>query len=137
MMEVGLALTLCGIGIAFWIPAMVIGIIGGNKSRKCTADAVATVIRINTRNSSDNGLEFHPVYEYYAGGNVYTSEGAYWKNRVPSVGERIQIKYNPEKPKQSYIPGYDNKVFKILTIVFGIIGAVPILVCIGIAILVN
>ena len=137
MVEVGLALTLCGIGIAFWIPAMVIGIIGSNKSRKCTADTVATVIRINTRNSSDNGLEFHPVYEYYASGNVYTSEGAYWKNRVPSVGERIQIKYNPEKPKQSYIPGYDNKVFKILTIVFGIIGAVPILVCIGIAILVN
>ena len=28
----------------------------------------------------------------------------------------------------------DNKVYKILTIVFGLIGAVPILVCIGIAI---
>ena len=40
--------------------------------------------------------------------------------------------YNPAKPKQSYIPGYDTKVYKILTIVFGIVGCIPILVCIGI-----
>ena len=65
--------------------------------------------------------------------SYYTSEGAYLSGRVPEVGETIWIKYNPDKPKQSYIPGYDNKVYKILTIVFGLIGAVPILVCIGIA----
>ena len=88
----------------------------------------------NVHNSSDSGLQYHPVYEYYAAGEYYTSEGAYLSGRVPEVGETIWIKYNPDKPKQSYIPGYDNKVYKILTIVFGLIGAVPILVCIGIAI---
>ena len=93
----------------------------------------AKVMRINVHNSSDSGLQYHPVYEYYAAGEYYTSEGAYLSGRVPEVGETIWIKYNPDKPKQSYIPGYDNKVYKILTIVFGLIGAVPILVCIGIA----
>ena len=135
-MEIGLVLTLCGLGIAFWIPAFILGVASGNKTRKCTADATATVVRINVRHSSDNGPTYHPIYEYYARGNYYTSEGAYISRRVPSVGSQIQIKYNPDKPKQSYIPGYDNKVYKILTIVFGIVGAVPILVCIGIALFV-
>ena len=55
-MEIGLVLTLCGLGIAFWIPAFILGMISGNKMRKCTADATATVVRINVRNSGDNGL---------------------------------------------------------------------------------
>lgn len=105
-----------------------------NRTQKYTADAQAKVVRINVHNSSDSGLQYHPVYEYYAAGEYYTSKGAYLSGRVPEVGETIWIKYNPDKPKQSYIPGYDNKVYKILTIVFGLIGAVPILVCIGIAI---
>ena len=66
-MEIGLVLTLCGLGIAFWIPAFILGMISGNKMRKCTADATATVVRINVRNSGDNGLSYHPIYEYYAG----------------------------------------------------------------------
>lgn len=33
-MEIGLVLTLCGIGIAFWIPAFILGMISGNKMRK-------------------------------------------------------------------------------------------------------
>lgn len=70
-MEIGLVLTLCGIGIAFWIPAFILGMISGNKMRKCTADATATVVRINVRNSGDNGLSYHPIYEYYAGGSYY------------------------------------------------------------------
>ena len=133
-MEVGLALTLCGLGVAFWIPAIILGVILKNRTQKCTADAQAKVVRINVHNSSDSGLQYHPVYEYYAAGEYYTSEGAYLSGRVPEVGETIWIKYNPDKPKQSYIPGYDDKVYKILTIVFGLIGVVPILVCIGIAI---
>ena len=71
-------------------------------------------------------------YEYYANGMKYTNEGAAIRNHTPQVGTRVPVMYNPTKPKQSYIPGYDNKVYKILTIVFGIIGCIPILVCIGI-----
>ena len=33
-MEIGLVLTLCGLGIAFWIPAFILGMISGNKMRK-------------------------------------------------------------------------------------------------------
>ena len=94
-MEVGLALTLCGLGVAFWIPAIILGIILKSRTQKCTADAQAKVVRINVHNSSDSGLQYHPVYEYYAAGEYYTSEGAYLSGRVPEVGETIWIKYNP------------------------------------------
>ena len=90
-MEIGLVLTLCGIGIAFWIPGLLhLGMIPGNGMRKCTADATATVVRIDVRNSGDNGLSYHPIYEYYAGGSYYTSEGAYISRRVPPVGAKVQ-----------------------------------------------
>ena len=45
-MEVGLALTLCGLGVAFWIPAIILGAILKNRTQKYTADAQAKVVRI-------------------------------------------------------------------------------------------
>ena len=110
-MELGLVLTLCGLGAAFWLPAIIIGLISHGKKKNCTMNTVGLVIRINSKSSGDGSLSFYPVYEYYA---------------------KVPVMYNPAKPKQSYIPGYDNKVYKILAIVFGIIGCIPILVCIGI-----
>ena len=95
-------------------------------------NTVGLVIRINSKSSGDGSLSFYPVYEYYANGMKYTNEGASIRNHTPQVGTRVPVMYNPAKPKQSYIPGYDNKVYKILTIAFGIIGCIPILVCIGI-----
>lgn len=131
-MELGLVLTLCGLGAAFWLPAIIIGLISHGKKKNCTMNTVGLVVRINSKSSGDGTLSFHPVYEYYANGMKYTNEGAAISNHTPQVGTSVPVMYNPEKPKQSYIPGYDNKVYKILTIVFGIIGCIPILVCAGI-----
>lgn len=133
-MELGLVLTLCGLGVAFWIPALIIAFISHGKKKNCTMNTTGQVIRINSRSSGDSGLSFYPVYEYYVNGVQYTNEGASIQHHVPAAGTRIPVMYNPMKPKQSYIPEYDNKAFKILTIVFGVIGCVPILVCIGIAV---
>ena len=131
-MELGLVLTLCGLGAAFWLPAIIIGLISHGKKKNCTMNTVGLVIRINSKSSGDGSLSFYPVYEYYANGMKYTNEGASIKHCVPQVGAKVPVMYNPAKPKQSYIPGHDNKVYKILAIVFGIIGCIPILVCTGI-----
>ena len=133
-MELGLALVLCGLGGAFWITAGILTGIDRRKKKKCTMDATGIVIRINTRNSGENGLEFHPVYEYYAAGDYHTGEGAYISGKVPEVGADVHVKYDPDRPDRSYIDGYDNKALKILSIVFWIIGSVPVLVCVGIAV---
>ena len=132
-MELGLALTLCGLGAGFLIPSFILAWIDIRKRRYCTATATAVVVNIVTKNS-ENGLSFHPVYEYVVGGTTYSNMGAYISHRVPEKGSVIEIKYNPDKPKQSYIVGYDTKVYRTLSVIFGIIGMIPILVCIGIAV---
>ena len=56
-MELGLVLTLCGLGAAFWLPAIIIGLISHGKN------TVGLVIRINSKSSGDGSLSFYPVYE--------------------------------------------------------------------------
>lgn len=74
-MELGLVLTLCGLGVAFWIPALIIAFISHGKKKNCTMNTIGLVIRINSRSSGDSGLNFYPVYEYYVNGiHIRTKE---------------------------------------------------------------
>lgn len=57
--------------------------------------------------------------------------GIYFR-KVPEQNTFINIKYNPQKPQQSYIQGYDNKVYRIFSRVFMVIGLILILACLGI-----
>ena len=132
-MELGLALILCGAGVLFWIPAIVCTILIVRRTKYCTSDNIAVVTDIEVSGGSDD-MSFHPVYEYQVSGQTYTGRGGYWSNHVPKVGSQVEIKYDPEHPKKSYILNYDLVIYKILALVFGIIGIIPILVCIGIAI---
>ena len=134
-MELGLALTLCGLGAAFLLPALILALIAGNRKRKCTVNTNAVVMDVKVRNSGDDGLTFYPVYEYYAGGVRYTGVGASSSHHVPQKNTVIPVMYNPRNPKQSYIQGYDNKIYRILISVFAVIGAIPIIICIFIGVL--
>lgn len=129
-MELGLALTLCGLGTAFLIPAIMISAVSANKKRTCAERASAIVTDIKARYSSDRGPTFHPVYEYTVDGVEYTAVGSALSGKTPAVNSSITIMYDPCKPKKSYIPGYDSKVYKILSAVFAIIGLIPIVVCV-------
>lgn len=101
-MELGLALTLWGLGAGFLIPSFILVWIDTRKRRYCTATTTAVVVNIVTKNG-ENGLSFHPVYEYVVGGTTYSNMGAYISHRVPEKGTTIEIKYNPDKPNQSRI----------------------------------
>ena len=127
-MEPGLAFTLCGLGICFLIPAFILGFINRSKTTRCTVTIVATVKDILAKNSGDS-LSFYPLYEYEVNTVLYTNTGAYLSHHVPRKGAKIEIRYNPDNPKKSYIPGYDTKVYKLLSIIFSVIGMIPILVC--------
>ena len=48
-MELSLVLTLCGLGVAFWIPALIIAFISHGKKKNCTMNTIGLVIRINSR----------------------------------------------------------------------------------------
>lgn len=134
-MDLGLVFTLCGLGAAFLLPAFILMFISTYKKRRCTVSADAVVIDIQTRSSSEqHGLSFYPVYEYYADGIRYTGVGVASSHDTPPIHTIIPIMYDPRKPKRSYISGRDNKVYKILSIVFAVIGFIPIMICICIAV---
>ena len=59
-MELGLVLTLCGLGVAFWIPALIIAFISHGKKKNCTMNTIGLVIRINSRSSGGQWIELLP-----------------------------------------------------------------------------
>lgn len=128
-MELGLALTLCGLGVSFWIPALLMSMISIGRKKACTSQTQALVTEIKRKSSSD-GSSYHPVYEYEVDGIHYRKTGAYISGQVPKAGTTVSVMYDPHKPGKSYILGYDNKAFRILEIVFFVIGCIPIAVCI-------
>lgn len=132
-MEWGLALTLTGLGGTFWIAALILAGVEVNRKRKCTAGASALIIGIKRR-SREHSVELHPVYEYTVGNVRYTGVGAAISGRTPQVNTVVPIRYNPRRPKQSYIPGYDDRACRILAAAFAAIGSIPIIVCVCIAI---
>ena len=50
-------------------------------------------------------------------------------------GDAITVCYDPRRPQRSYIKGYDSRVYRVLSICFLVMGAIPILICLGIALL--
>lgn len=133
-MELGLCLTLCALGGAFWIPALLLTFIAGKRRRNCTASAQGMVVEIKGRSTSD-GLTFYPVYQYEAEGTVYRGNGAGKSPMSLKKGETITVCYDPRCPQRSYIKGYDSRVYRVLSICFLVMGAIPILICLGIALL--
>lgn len=131
-MPLGLALVLCGLGAAFLLPGLIIGMISARRSRCCTAPVSGLVTDIRSRSTS-HGYSFYPVYEYFVDGVRYTKMGTYLSNHVPKVGSTVCVLYDPQNPKRSYIQGYDDKTLRILCTVFSIIGCIPLLICICIA----
>ena len=92
------------------------------------------VVEIKGRSTSD-GLTFYPVYQYEAEGTAYQGKGAGKSPMSLKKGETITVCYDPRRPQRSYIKGYDDRAYRTLSICFWVIGAVPILICLGIAFL--
>lgn len=134
-MEIGLALTLCGIGASFLLTAFLLYFITNRKRKSCTAQTQALVTAIQVRVTKDHSRYYHPIYEYTVDGVQYQGRGTADSRHTPKVNASITVQYNPQKPQSSYIADYDDRVWRILTLVFGIIGWIPIVICLLIALL--
>ncbi len=132
-MPLGLALTLCGLGCGFLIPAAIFWILKKKQEKRCTEDATAVVIAIHSRNYGDSP-SLHPEYEYFVDGKRYSYTGSHRQRwHVPKKGTEVQIRYNPDRPQQSYIVNYDLLSYNRQSIIFGIFGMIPIVICAVIA----
>ena len=132
-MPIGLAVTLCALGGGFLIPALILRFLKRKYEKNCTENATAVVIGVRVRSSGDIST-MHPEYEYSVDGKRYTNIGSYRQWHVPKKGTEVQIRYNPDRPQQSYIVNYDLISYKRLGVVFGIFGLIPIAICAVVAI---
>ena len=132
-MELGLVLTLCGLGAAFLIPALVLEILFGNQKKRCTKSARAVIVGYEASTQGSLRIRYFPAYEYQVDGEKIVSRGTSFSRQMPQKGAEVEIRYNPRKPGQSYSLGYDSRSYRVLSLVFGFMGAIPILICIGIA----
>ena len=132
-MPLGLILTLCGLGIAFLIPASII--IGHFifKKKRCTEETIGYITDIVTSRSDDGDLMFKPEYEYRVGLETIKTTSGFSSNKLPQMGEHITVWFDPMKPTRSYIEGYENRVVRFLGFLFVFFGLIPIIICVILA----
>lgn len=120
-MELNLVYTMIGMGIVLlFIAAMAMLMLA--QLRRCTAKMNATITNIKRQNR-----HYYPVYEYYVNGVRYARVGTACTRSSMQVGSTISIAYNPQEPQQSHIPGHDDKTYKFVAIVCIIIGLIPLI----------
>ncbi len=98
------------------------------KKKRCTATTNAVIKDVKERFITLMSTEYTPIISYTVDGTEYTCK--YTKAYVPDtyqIGQTVEIKYNPDKPKEINAKGDSNKsdyVFLGVTIVIAIIGYV-------------
>ena len=95
-------------------------------TKKCTVEAVATVVdmkqELSTDSDSASSYMYYPIVEYQAGDDtvrVTTDNGS--SRPAYKIDEKITILYNPKKTNQFIVKG--DKTLNVFAIVFMVIGA--------------
>ena len=111
------------LGIIFLTIAIVMYFVQKKKTEVCTAKTIDTVTDVVHRSAGNPRYSsWHPVIQYTtATGEIITKATAYGTNPPQySVGDTVHIHYNPKKADEFYLS--DDKVGKIVRIVFMWVG---------------
>ena len=113
-------------GVLCFIIAIVFACLATYKKKKCTATVDATIVRIRAK-SSRYSYVYLPICEYYINGVKYSQTGPPHRDNVLAVGSTIPIAYNPSNPRCAYIPGRDDRVYKLRVVTFSVAGVALII----------
>lgn len=115
----------CGIGLVFSIIALAIKLSRDKKVRLCTSKAEGTITGLKRRASGGAGhaqVSYHPVIRYMtADGKAVEKESAFGGSEGRyTVGQSVAVFYDLNDPEVFYLP--DDKIAKILILVFSLVG---------------
>ena len=110
-------------GALFLLIAIIYAFFAIYKKRKCTAKVDAVVTEVKTRTSRYSPV-YLPICEYYVNGIGYKRTGPPHHDNVLPVGSTITIAYDPNKPQRAYIPGRDERIYKLRFATFIFAGVV-------------
>lgn len=116
--------------ILFALIAVSIGYVNYNrlndKWKNCTAETEGVVVDFKSKLSKSNSDKIlFPIVEYYVNGKGYRITSASGTNRQKlKVGDAVTIRYNPDRPKQLLIEGYNKKTNVYVCMAITIMGVV-------------
>lgn len=111
------------IGAVFLSVAIGVGVYDRNKQDRCTETTQAQVVDIAVKRGEDGGLLYAPVFGYTGDGQEYINQQSIYSNPCGySVGENVELSYNPDDPQEFYVEG--DSSLNLLIYIFGGIGAV-------------
>ena len=121
----------CGLGLIFLLVAIVIASSQKNKMKVCTSKAIGTIIDVKQRTSishEHSSSNYYPVIQYVtADGRTIVKESSFGGSKSTyKTGQEMRLLYNPSNPDEFYMP--DDKIPKILKLVFSLVGVGMLLI---------
>jgi len=117
-------------GIVFAIIGLFVFVKGNEQTKRCTEEAVGTVIEIKEDLSTDDDgnptYTYYPVIQYVVGERTITKRSSSGSSSLAyHLNDKVDILYNPNNVEEYIIKG--DKTSNIIGIVFIILG---VIVCI-------
>lgn len=123
--QIIIGLIFLPVGILFLILGIVIFRVFKKKQERASAITTATVVEIireRSHSSSSTMVTYHPVYEYYANGQMQRVRSSVGSSPCPyQVGEQVELHFNPDKPREIFIEK-DLRILWLIRILFCGIG---------------
>ena len=99
-------------GVLCLLIAIIYACLAIYKKRRCSARVSAVVSEVKTRSVKYRQV-YLPICEYYVNGVGYNRTGPPHHDNVLPVGSTITIAYDPNRPRRSYIPGRDERIYRL------------------------
>ena len=97
-----------------------------NKKMKTYESVQGGIVDYEER-EGENGVVYGAVYAYIVDGREYTLHDSIFTNKMPRVGERVQVMYDPSAPQEAFVKGTVTTGFFML-ILGGMFFAIPLFI---------
>lgn len=120
-------------GVIFALVPIIINKSRQKKAAKCDRETTATVVEY-VCHRGDGHTTYAPVYSYWANDKEYRKTSIYSSSiQKFSVGDKVTLRYHSDNPDIIFVKE-EQYIIKFLSVIFGIISAVMLLVGVGIGI---
>ncbi|MDD6072533.1 MAG: DUF3592 domain-containing protein [Clostridiales bacterium] len=121
------------IGVIFAVVPIIMNKSRKKKAMKCDRETTATVVEYMCYRD-DTTYTYAPVYSYWVNDKEYKKTSSYSCSiQKHSVGDKVALRYNSENPEMIFVEE-EQYIIKFVSVIFGIISAVMLIVGFGIGI---
>lgn len=111
-----------GIGMILLIVGILMVVFENRKKERCAYESTAVICDAKKYHRGiDDPRMYYAIYEYEYGGKIYHNESKNGSSIKPTIGQKVTIHINPNKPEEYYIKSVAKIFVYFLLIGLGII----------------